>query len=329
MNRKIKWGILGTGRIAHVFAEGLAKLDDAEITAAASRTRQKAEDFAQIFNINRAYSSYQQLADDPDIDIIYIATPHSLHMENTIMCLNAGKAVLCEKSFAVNAGQVKKMIQTARAKNLFLAEAMWTRFLPVIVQVRKWLNEKAIGRVKMLMADFGFDCRSNGPDRLLNPNLAGGALLYVGIYPVSFASMVFGRQPEKITSLAHIGDTGVDEISSMIFGYDHGQLAALTCAVKAKTKNEALIIGSKGSISIPNFWSATEAALQIYDAEPRTINLPWQNPKTGLDYQAVAAMDCLRNRKTESDVMPLGESLQIMETMDKIRKQWGLKYPFE
>jgi dihydrodiol dehydrogenase / D-xylose 1-dehydrogenase (NADP) len=326
--KKIRWGILGTGAIASKFAEALQTLSEADLTAVGSRAPETAEKFAETFGIPHRHPSYDQLVNDPDVDVVYIATPHPFHMENTILCLNAGKAVLCEKPLEINANRARQMINLAREKKLFLMEAMWTRFLPIIAQVREWLQQELIGPIRMLHADFGFTGDWRPRHRLLNPQLAGGALLDIGVYTVSLASMVFSRPPEKIKALAHIGQTGVDEQSAMILRYNEGPLAVLSCAVKTRTPQQTVIAGTKGMIRIHSpFWSATTATISIEGKKDQTVKLPHEC--NGFEYQIREVMQCLRSGKLESDVMPLDESVQIMQTMDEIRTQLQLKYPME
>jgi predicted dehydrogenase len=326
MVEKIRWGILGPGNIAHQFARGLKVIPDAELVAVGSRSKERADKFADEFSVPGRHGSYDQLANDPDVDAIYVATPHPFHMENTILCLKSGKAVICEKPFAVNAEQVQKMIACAREQEIFLMEAMWTRFLPVIVKVREWLADGAIGEPRMLTADFGFRAGINPKGRLMNPELAGGGLLDVGVYTIAMAYMVFGK-PARITSMAHMGETGVDEQAAMILGYDAGQLAILNCAIRANTPQEARIMGTEGSIHIPAFWHSTSAILHRTGKEPERIEMPFKG--NGYEYEAMEVMRCLRENKLESDVVPLNESLSIIKTADQVRSQWGLKYPFE
>jgi predicted dehydrogenase len=235
---------------------------------------------------------------------------------------------LCEKPFAINEGQAQQMVNVARTEKLFLMEAMWTRFLPIIVKVREWLAQGLIGRVRMVTADFGFRADWNPKHRLFNPELGGGALLDIGVYCVSMSSMVFGQPPAKITGMAHMGQTGVDEQSAMVLGYSDGQLAVLSCAVRTQTPQQALIVGTKGMIRIHSpFWCATTATISIEGKENETITMPFES--NGFEYEAREVMQCLRAGKLESDVMPLNETLAIMKTMDEIRAQWPLKYPME
>lgn len=328
MKQNIRWGILGTGNIAKLFATGLQATPDAELLAVGSRSVDTAQQFASLFNIPRKYPTYEQLANDPDIDVVYIATPHPFHMDNTNLCLNAGKAVLCEKPFAINASQVKKMIELARSKNLFLMEAMWTRFLPLITELRQWLKQNLIGQPRMLQANFGFKTNSTSEPNLFNPELAGGALLDVGVYCISLASMLFGQPPQKITSIADIGQTGVDEQSAFILGYDKGRLAVLTCAISTDTQDHAIISGTKGSIKIHSpFWQPTAATISIEGKDNQLVEMPLTG--NGYNYEAQEVIQCIKAGKLESNIMPLDETLTIVKTMDDIRAQWGLKYPNE
>jgi predicted dehydrogenase len=326
MGDKTRWGIIGTGKIAGNFAQGLSILQDAELIAVGSRAQQTAEAFGEKFGIPRRYDSYAALASDRDVDVVYVATPHPMHMENSLLCLEAGKGVLCEKPFAMNAAQAERMIELARRKRLFLMEAMWTRFLPAMVKVRQLLVGGAIGEARMVMADFGFRTAWNPEGRLLNPRLGGGGLLDVGIYAVSLSHMVLGP-PQKVLSQAHIGQTGVDEQAAMIFGYKGGQLALLSCAVRTASPMEAHILGTDGSVRIHSAWWRTRAFTLKAGGKEELFELPFVS--TGLNYEAQEVTDCLRQGRTESAVMPLDETLAIMRTLDQIRSQWGLRYPVE
>jgi predicted dehydrogenase len=328
MKRKIRWGIIGTGFIASRFAEALQILPEADLVAVGSRAADTAKSFAENFNISHQHATYKDLAIDPDVDVVYIATPHPFHMENTILCLRAGKAVLCEKPLAINANQAQQMISLAREKKLFLMEGMWTRFLAIIVKVREWLDKELIGPVQFLQADFGFRGDENPKARQLNPELAGGALLDVGVYTVALASMVFGQPPARITSMVHLGSTNVDEQSAMLFGYEHGRLAVLSCSFRTQTPQQAVIAGTKGIIKIHSpFWSAKAATISIEGKNDETIEMPFEC--NGFEYEAREVMRCIEAGQLESAIMPLDESRSIVKTMDEIRAQWGLKYPME
>lgn len=324
----IKWGILGPGTIAHAFAESLSVLPEAELLAVGSRSLDRANKFADKYNIKKRYGSYQDLANDPELDVIYIASPHSEHKEHVLLCLDAGKAVLCEKPMAISYQQTKEMVEKARSQKLFLMEAMWTRFLPVIVKLRKLLAEELIGEIKFIDIKFGFRADWDPEWRLLNPELAGGAVLDAGIYPVSFASMVLGSKPVAIKALADIGSTEVDEQTSIILKYSKGQLANLACSIRSNIKTGARITGTKGSIYVPNFVWANSLELNIFDKdETEKIDLPFES--RGYNYQAQAVMDCLKEGKLESEIMPLDESLEIFKMMDQIREEIELIFPME
>ena len=329
MVEKIRWGIMGTGYIAGVFAEGLSWLPDAEIVAVGSRNASSASRFADRHGIPLRHPSYEELAQDSEVDVVYIATPHPYHKDHVLLSLSADKAILCEKPLTINAAESEAVISTARDKNLFLMEAMWSRFLPAVAEVRNLLSGAVIGDVLILMADFGFRADNDPAGRMYNPALGGGALLDVGIYPVSLASMILGP-PDRITSLAHIGETGVDEQAGILFGYETGAMAVSYLTIKAGSPTEATLIGSKGRIQLhaqPGLFRPYKLTLSLEGEEDRIIDAPFEG--NGYHYEAVEVMRCLRTGKTESEIMPLDESLSIIRTLDEIRKQWGLKYPME
>jgi len=327
MSQKIQWGILGTGSIAHKFATGLSFLSDAELVAVGSRNIERADQFANRFDIPNRHPSYESLVSDPTIDIIYIATPHNLHQENTQLCLESGKAVICEKPFAINANQAKKMVESAQTEKLFLMEAMWTRYLPLMVELRATLDKNLIGEVRMLTADFGFRAEPNPESRLFDPKLGGGALLDVGIYTISLASMIFGS-PTQVVSLAHLGETGVDEQAGIVLSYAQNELAILHTAIRTNTPQEAIIMGTQGRIRIHSpWWIPNTMTIELSGEPTKTIEIPYEG--NGYHYEATEAMNCLRSNKLESDTIPLSETISIMQTLDQIRDQWGLKYPME
>lgn len=327
MSTPIRWGILGPGNIARQFAKGLQSAPDGQLVAIGSRNQERANAFADEFGAPNRHASYEALAADPDLDAIYVATPHPYHKDNAILCLEAGKAVLCEKPFTINAVEAREVVDTARAKGVFLMEAMWTRYLPVIVQVRQWIAEGAIGEPRLVSADFGFRAGINPEGRLFNLALGGGALLDVGIYVVSFAAMVLGAQPEHIASAAHIGKTGVDEQTGILLRYSGGALATLQCAVRASTPHEARIVGTEGTISIdPSWWKGENATLATGDREER-IELPLAG--NGYNYEAQEVARCLDEGLLESPIMPLDETVALMRILDTVRSQIGLKYPTE
>ena len=326
MKKKTNWGILATGGIAAAMAKGLARVPGARLAAVGSRTLEAAEKFGKTFHIPKRYGSYEELARDPDIDVVYVSTPHNLHFENCKMLINEGKAVLCEKPFTINAEQAAEVIAMAREKKCFILEAMWTRFLPAFVKVREILSDGLLGDIRMLNASFGYTAAFDPLHRLFNPNLGGGALLDVGVYPISLASMLFGL-PSRISSLSQLGKTGVDEQSAMLFLYGQGQMAVLAAAVRTDIPQDAYIIGTEGRLRIHSPWWQSQKLTLERGKKKKVLNVPFKG--NGFSFEAEEVMQCLREGRRESDIMPLDETLAIMATMDQIRSQWGLKYPME
>lgn len=327
MSHRIRWGILGTGKIAHQFAAALRRLPDGELIAAGSRSAASAARFADELGISRRYQSYAELVSDPEVEVIYVATPHSCHAENTRLALNAGKAVLCEKPLTISAAQARAAVQLARERKLFLMEAMWTRCFPLMKKLRELLTSGAIGEVRQLTADFGFRAQYQDEPRLFGPEFGGGALLDVGVYPVSLASMLFGP-PTQIVGTANLGPTGVDEEAALILTHRGGEMAILHTAIRLETAQEAIITGTQGRLRIHCPWWRPVAMLLSRDRKPdERFDFPLTG--NGYEYEAQEVMDCLRSGKLESTLMPIDESLTIMETLDAIRAQWGLKYPME
>jgi len=325
MNKDIRWGIISAGVIAHKFAANLQKLKDARVAAVAASSLERAESFAGRHGIPKAYGSYREMCQDPDIDAVYISTIHTLHRENALLCLEHGKPVLCEKPFALNAAQAREMVQKAREKKLFLMEAMWTRFMPAFQKAMGWIRSGRIGEVRMLKADFGFRAAWKPELRLLNPEQAGGALLDVGVYPVSLASHIFGSQPSDISAQAHIGSTHVDEQTAMVFKYPDGRLALLSGAIRTRTPQQAFIMGTEGMIWMPGFWRGRLAVMFRGRRKLPAIALG----PSGFQYEAAEAGKCISQGLTESPLMPLDETIAIMETMDRVREEIGLRYPGE
>lgn len=327
MKNTVKWGIIGPGRIARNFAKGLKYLDDAELVAVGSTSIERAEAFANEFNIKKAYGSYEEFLNDPEIDIVYISTTNQLHKDCALICIKAGKAVLCEKPFTVNAKDAEQVISYARHSKVFLMEAMWTRYLPAIVKLRELLSENIIGEITQVRADFCFRGQNNDGHRLLNLKLGGGALLDVGVYVISFATMILGENPSSIVSIPCIGQTGVDEQFAAILGYDGEKVACLTGAIKTDVPQDAYIYGTEGFIHIPGFWHSKSLILHVSGKQEQKYEFPFEGP--GYNYEAAEAMKCIRAGKLESEIMPLDETLAIVNIMDSMRKQWNLKYPFE
>lgn len=320
-----RWGILGTGGIARKFARGLHSADGAELVAVGSRTEASAEAFGAEFAVPRRHASYEALAADPDVDIVYVATPHPAHRAAVLLCQSGGKAVLCEKPFTVNARDAAELIDNARAKRLFLMEAMWSRYLPAMIRFRELIAEGAIGEPHLLQADFGFRAGVDPAARLFNIELGGGALLDVGVYVVSLASMIFGA-PQAAAGIGQTGETGVDELTAITLAYSGGGIAQLTCAIRTQTTVEATLFGTEGSLTIASPWYCpSHLTLARTGHEAEVLDIPYAG--NGYNYEAEEAGRCLREGLTESPTMPLDETLQIIQTLDRIRAPWPVRYP--
>jgi dihydrodiol dehydrogenase / D-xylose 1-dehydrogenase (NADP) len=326
---KIRWGILGTGSIAHKFADGLSVLDDAELVAVGSRSQEGANKFAGEFGVARAHGSYEALASDPEVDVIYIATPHPYHRSNSLLCLEHGKHVLCEKPVTVNGKELEEVLDAAHRANRFFMEAMWMYFTPNVCKAEELVRAGAIGRLRMVQANFGFATDQEETGRLLNPELAGGSLLDVGIYPIALASLFFQGPPKRIQSDWQRAETGVDAQAAMLFGYEDGGLATLTSAVITETPYDAWIMGEKGMLKLhAPFWGRCPAVTLIRpDQADETFSAPLRG--NGYDYEAEHVGECIRAGRLQSPRVAHDKSREIMATMDTIRAQWGLQYPFE
>lgn len=325
MSDKFRWGIIGPGRIAGKFAKDLQVVPDAELAAIASRSGGHA--FADKFSVPVVYDSYTALVEDPNVDAVYIATPHNFHYEQTKLCLEAGKPVLVEKPLTVNARETEDLIELSRRKGVFLMEALWTRFLPIYQTVRNWLDHGMIGEVIALQASFCFRARQDEQDRWLNPNLAGGTLLDLGIYPISAFQWVTKQNPVNVHALGTLGDTGVDISLSVNMQYPDGVLAHFVTSFEFNMKNDLLISGSDGSIHVHGmFGGATSATLDANGMET-TVTEPHRSG--GFEYETEEAMRCIRQGELESPLIPHADTLANMQVMDDIRAQIGLVYPFE
>ncbi|MBT3321715.1 MAG: Gfo/Idh/MocA family oxidoreductase [Anaerolineae bacterium] len=328
MTEKIKWGVISPGKIAHVFAKGVRVIPDAEIIAVASSNKERAKVFASEYKVSEAYDSYEALVANPDVEAVYISSLHHQHFEHSMLALKAGKHVLCEKPMTVNALEAKKLIDTAREKKLFLMEALWTRFLPIYDIVRQWLDDRRIGEIKLLTSTFGFLAEEDESSRLFNPNLAGGSLLDIGIYPLAVSEWVMGAFPETMKVHALMGNTGVDELLSVILVYENGVVSQFTSTFLAENMNDFFIYGKKGYIRIhPKFWGGTQATLSITGKKDEVISAPFR--AAGFEYQTKEAIRCIRAGLLESPVVSHDYTLSMMKLMDSIREEIGLKYPFE
>jgi len=322
-----KWGILGTGGIAQAFTRDLSYFDNHIVQAVGSRSLEKANNFALEFPGCTPYGSYEDLVTDPMIHAIYVATPHPHHAQNTILALNAGKPVLCEKPFAVNAIQARTMVKASQENGVALLEAMWTRFLPHIAKVREILASGVIGNVMNIEADHGQYLMGLGIPRLIEPELAGGALLDLGIYPISLAHMMLGK-PTKITATGVLTDKGVDAQTSAIFDYQSGAQAVLTTTMVTQTPCRATISGTLGRIEIDRtFYSPADMRVVLLDGSATEYPNTYQGH--GLREQAAELERMVYANEIESATLTHQMSIEIMESLDEIRNQIGLRYPFE
>lgn len=315
----LRWGLIGSGGIADTFASDLALTGSGRVVAVGSRSQAAAARFGDKFDIANRHASYEELVNDPEVDVVYVATPHPMHHPNALLALHAGKPVLVEKPFTTNAGEARELVETARSRGLFLMEAMWTRFLPHIAEIRRLLADGALGELVSVTADHGQWFPKEPDLRLFAPALGGGALLDLGVYPVSFASMVLGR-PDRIVALVDPTFTGVDGQTSMLFGYARGAQAILTCTLGAKSPTRAAIVGTDARIEIDGDFYAP-SSFTVISRDGSTTRFAQPHEGRGLRHQADEVARCLRGGLLESPLMPLDESVAIMETMDAVLAQ--------
>ena len=322
-----KWGIIGTGGIARAFANDVTVLDGHAVAAVGSRNLSTAKEFASNFDGALSYGSYKELINDPQIDAVYIATPHPTHKENVIAALKAGKPVLCEKPFAVSSIEAKEMVEVAKENGVALMEAMWARFLPHYAKIREIIASGVLGEISTVFADHGQRLADQNIARLIEPALAGGALLDLGIYPVSFAHLVLGA-PSRITARAVMTDRGVDAQTSAIFDYANGTQAIINTTMIAQTPCRAVVSGLLGRLEIDRtFYNPTSMRVVLYDGT--TTEYPNNYLGHGLREQAIEMARVVGAGELESPMMPWSETLSVMHVMDQIRDQIGLVYPFE
>ena len=325
----VRWGIAGTGKIAHKFADTVYQMkDDVEIYGVSSRNYAKACTFAEENHVVRAYESYERMLEDENIDAVYIATPHPFHCDMAAAAMKAKKHVLCEKPVCMNASQVQYLIDVAYDNNVFFMENLVTRFLPITQQVCDWINEGAIGEVRYMEGHFGFPAPGFPDTRWFNRELGGGALLDVGIYPINYATMILGFEVEDIKTKAYIGEAGTDEQHTILFSYRGGRrMASLSASVVSDTGNGAVISGEYGKIIVDHFTSGTKAVLVKNFEEPVEVVCPHEI--NGFEYTIREAVSCIQAGDLESASLPWVVTLKNMRLMDRIRRIWGLRYPCE
>ena len=324
--KKMKMAIMGAGNIAVSMAKTIAEMENVERYAVGSRSQEKAEGFAKEHGFTKAYGSYEELVADEEVELIYLATPHSEHYENARLCILHGKPVLCEKSFTANAGQARELFALAEAERVFITEAIWVRYMPMLEQIRRELASGSIGEVTMLTANLGYPI-SQVP-RMRRPDLAGGALLDVGVYPLNFALMMFGNRVKDISGVCTYTDTGVDEQNSFTLTFEDGKVAQLNSSMLCRSDRRGMIYGTNGYIQIDNINNFE--GLTVYDADGRAQKR-MERPEqiSGYEYEVEACIRALAEGKLACEEMPHEESIRVMELMDSLRKQWGIRYPFE
>jgi predicted dehydrogenase len=327
MTDLLRWGILGTGRMARAFARDLKLLPDARLMAVGSRRPDSARHFGDEFQVPLRFGSYDELAASDQVDAIYVASPPSLHCEHALLCMQSGKHVLCEKPFALSAAQARRMIRASEAHGVFLMEAMWTRFIPAVVQLRRLLAEQKIGAVQLLLAGGGFIPEPDPDFYLFRRDLGGGVLLDAGVYLVSMASMVLGP-PDRIAALGGLAGSGIDDHEGVLLSHATGPLAVLHVSLRTRAAPDLTLLGSKGRIHVaapifcPRRLTVTESG-----AEEDLLEFPFEG--SGYRFQTAEVAHCIRDGRRESAIMSQAETLQIMTTLDRIRGQLGVSYPGE
>jgi dihydrodiol dehydrogenase / D-xylose 1-dehydrogenase (NADP) len=329
--QKLNWGIIGVGNIAHTLADALKKSPNNHLFAVASKTPEKANTFGEKYGVSNVYT-YQEIVNDKRIDIIYVATTHNFHFENAKLALEHGKHVLIEKPFTVNAKQARELVRIARAKQLFLMEAIWTRFLPSMNMIKAKIANHEIGDVRQITISYGGFVGPDYEKRLNDPTLAGGVTLDMGIYAISFVCFVLGELPVDIKSMMRLSDSGVDEISNYMFRFPSGCLTTICTSYNLKMVNEAVIYGSKGFIRLPKFSGGSQFTLMNHAGTNdilKAVDVVGNNHDNGFIYQVEEVARCIQEGVLESEIIPLNETISIMEIMDTMREEWGFVYPFE
>ncbi|MBP2475024.1 putative dehydrogenase [Crossiella equi] len=325
MTDALRWGVVATGGIAATVTADLLLVPGIEVVAVSSRSLERAQEFAGRFGIPRAYGDYRELLADPGVDVVYVATPHSQHYEITSAALHAGKNVLCEKAFTLSVAHAEELVALAESRGLFLMEAMWTRFLPLVRRLRAFVHDDTLGEIRLVRADFGVPVFYDPAHRLWNPELGGGALLDLGVYPVSFAHMVLGT-PSEVHAHGALAPTGVDAEAAVLLGYPDGAQALLSTSLRADTGITASVVGTRGSIDLHTpFYAPTRMTLRRNDREPEVFESElWGN---GYTYQAREVVERIAAQEYESPEMPWADTVNVMRTLCAALGRMGVQYP--
>ena len=321
----IRWGIAGPGNIANKFAKAVKNVEGAQLVAVAARSLEKGQAFAQNHGIARVFGSFEEMAFSDEVDAVYVSTPHPVHKDCAEIFLQAGKHVLCEKPLCVNAKQARQLRECAKAHDVFLMEAIWTRFLPAVLELQKIIASGELGQVMGLEADFCYATTVEEEAKLFQNHIAGGSLLDVGIYGLNLAALLFGPQPQEIHAVSHVSD-GVDLHTQTVLKYPNGAMASITSAIALRKPETAYIYGTKGYVCLPTFYGAQELIVNT-DGTDRRILKPSMGE--GFEEEILEVCACIRAGKKESDTMPLNETIRILEWMDEIRKKISVQYPFD
>lgn len=325
MSKKV--GIIGTGWIADMMARTLTGLDGTMKYAVASRTLEKAQQFAALWGFEKSYGSYQELVDDPDVDLVYIATPHSHHYDNSVMAINAGKPVLCEKAFTANARQADALLDLAHKKGVFITEAIWTRYMPLSAKIKEVMESGVIGEPRLINASLCYMMEFK--ERILRPDLCGGALLDLGVYSINFARMYFGGDIVKQTSCCSKSSTGMDMYNAMSWTYRNGRVANLQSSTMGLCGRIGQICGTEGYMIVDNINCPQKFTVFNNDYQPVAVYEKPEKQITGYEYQVTASFDAISKGLLESPYMPHQETLDIMKLMDGLRREWGVVYPMD
>ena len=323
MSKIVNWGIMATGKIAHTFAKAVNFVSDARPYACASRTAEKAAEFGKLYGAEVSCGSYEELAADPNVDIVYVASPMSCHYENVKLCFEHGKNVLCEKSITMDSAQLSELISRAREKKLFFMEAMWMKCLPAFLKAKEWFADGRIGDIRAVRADFSNPVEYDPTDRLFRANLGGGALLDLGVYPISFITAFLGYEPKKILSEVNFGH-GVDMDEAVIFKYENAY-ASMTAGFDIENDNRAVIVGTEGRIAFDPWYFCTDT-VRLYGGDGKLVEESvTPHLCNGYEYEILEAHRCLAEGLTESVLNPLSDTARVMKIMDRIRSGWNVQ----
>lgn len=325
----MKWGIMATGTIAAKFAKTVAEMgsEGEVLTAVGSRDLQRAREFADTYGIKKAYGSYEELAEDTEIEAVYIATPNNMHFDNAMLCLEGGKHILCEKPFTTNADDAEALYREADKRGLFIMEAFWIRFLPLYERLLRMTERSELGRLRHARCDYGFIAKGARLERKLRSELGGGALLDIGIYNLGFLHMLMGAAPEKITSDVHFNQYGTDDFSILQLRYPGGRTAQCMQSIGLQTERRAALYFDKAAVYLPDFQAAVSMTVKPVDGEEYTVECPFDI--NGFEYEIREASRCVSCGRTHSDVFKPEDSAAVLRTMDEIRKAWNMKFSFE